>query len=99
VSEFNANDNIASPGSNTACLAGADGRAALLLVESLIHLLIARSIIRVEDALEIVSVAMDAQKELDADPRDPPAQLSAATLIEAIGASIAYDLPSSTIRD
>lgn len=40
----------------------ADGHAALLLVESLIHNLVARSVISVEDAVETVDVAYDVKE-------------------------------------
>lgn len=42
----------------------AQGEAALLLVESLIHTLIERSVISVDDAVEIVGVAVDAAEEV-----------------------------------
>ena len=43
------------------------GWAALLLVESLLHTLIDRSALKVEDALDIITVAIDANEELAAD--------------------------------
>jgi hypothetical protein len=45
----------------------AHGQAALLLVESLIHELVARSVISVDNAANIVTVAMDAKIEIAAD--------------------------------
>lgn len=47
--------------------ADAHGQAAILLVESLIHGLIARSVITVEDAIEVVTVAIDVKMEIGAD--------------------------------
>ena len=38
--------------------------AALLLIESLIHGLIARSILTVKDAIEIIDIAADAEREM-----------------------------------
>ncbi len=40
------------------------GQAAILLVESLIHALVARSVISMEDAIEVVTVALDAKIEI-----------------------------------
>jgi hypothetical protein len=45
----------------------AHGQAAMLLVESLIHSLVARAVITVGDAIEIVTVAMDAKVEIAVD--------------------------------
>lgn len=45
----------------------AHGQAAMLLVESLVHGLIARSVIRVEDAIDVVTVAIDVKMEIAAD--------------------------------
>ncbi|QNM82797.1 hypothetical protein H8M03_12570 [Sphingomonas sabuli] len=44
-----------------------EGRAALLLVESLIHELIARSVLTLPTVLEILDVAIDAGAEMAAD--------------------------------
>ena len=48
----------------------AHGQAAILLVESLIHTLIAQSIIQIEEAIEAVTVAMDVKMEISADLGD-----------------------------
>lgn len=50
----------------------AQGAAALLLVESLIHGLIARSILSVQDAVDILDIAADIERELDATGLGPP---------------------------
>ncbi len=43
------------------------GHAAILLVESLIHALVARSVISRGDAVNLISIAMDAKIEISAD--------------------------------
>jgi hypothetical protein len=48
----------------------AHGQAAMLLIESLIHGLIARSVIQVEDAIDVVTVAIDVKMEIAADRGD-----------------------------
>lgn len=48
----------------------AHGQAAMLLVESLIHNLIERSVLNVAQAIEIVSIAMDVKTEVAADLGD-----------------------------
>lgn len=40
------------------------GQAALLLIESLIHSLIARAALTVEEAIETIEVAADAEREI-----------------------------------
>lgn len=70
------------------------GEAALLLVESLIHALIARSLLSVADAIEVVETAAEVV-EAQADDRDE-AQFSSIKrleLIRAISRSLSYDLP------
>lgn len=48
------------------------GAAALLLVESLIHGMIARSILSLPEAIEIVDVAVEVERELDSSGLGPP---------------------------
>lgn len=50
----------------------AHGQAAMLLIESLIHGLIARSMISVGDALDIVDVAAEVKSEIAVDLGDSP---------------------------
>ncbi|MFN3538379.1 MAG: hypothetical protein ACK4Y4_13125 [Brevundimonas sp.] len=72
----------------------AHGHAALLLVESLIHGLIARKVITVRDAVECVEVAAEAETEIQAERHAAPAsQRQSAAILGAIGASLSYDLP------
>jgi hypothetical protein len=53
----------------------AHGQAAMLLVESLLHGLIARSVIGVADAIEVVAVAAEVKEEIAADLGDSPATM------------------------
>lgn len=67
----------------------AHGKAAMLLVESLIHGLIARQVITVANAVEIVEVAGDVASDVDDAPAThmrPPA------LLDAISDSLRRDL-------
>lgn len=85
------NDNNAANG----LLRHADshGQAALLLVESLIHSLIARSVISVEDAVEIVAVAEEVAADMEGDTgRLPTAPRNAQTILKAVGQSLSHDL-------
>ena len=42
----------------------ANGKAAILLVESLIHVLVARAVISLEDAVDVVQDAIDVRSEM-----------------------------------
>lgn len=67
----------------------AHGQAALLLVESLIHDLIGRAVITVEEAIEIVEVAAEVKAEVAAELGDSPAtMLHSLALLESIGRSL-----------
>lgn len=71
----------------------AHGQAAMLLVESLIHGLIARSVLSVADAIEIVAVAADVKQDIAADLGDSPATLQKSiSLLNAISLSLSSDL-------
>lgn len=71
----------------------AHGQAALLLAESMLHGLIARSVIRVEDAIEIVTVAAEVKQEVAqlSDESDRKAEKSQ-QLLNAIRDSLGSDL-------
>lgn len=70
------------------------GRAALLLVESLIHGLIARSALTVEQAVEIVQTAAEVKQDTADDVGDTPATLRESLfLLDSISASLKHDLP------
>jgi hypothetical protein len=68
------------------------GQAAMLLLESLIHGLIARSVITVENAIEIVDVAAEVKKEVAEELGDSPATMEASlAFLGAIRASLSND--------
>jgi len=83
------------PESNSpAPLPDAHGQAALLLIESLIHTLIARSVITVPDAIEVVEVASEVRRDIGADRAEMDAALARSiTLLENISQSLRLDLP------
>ncbi|MFC3711673.1 hypothetical protein ACFOMD_03770 [Sphingoaurantiacus capsulatus] len=71
----------------------AHGQAALFLVESLIHGLVARSVLSVADALEIVDIASEVKEEIGPELGDTPAELAKSlALLAAIERSLAIDL-------
>lgn len=49
-----------------------EGAAALLLAESLIHALVKRSILSVAEAIEVIEIAAEVERELDATGLGPP---------------------------
>lgn len=65
------------------------GHAALMLVESLLHNLIERSIINVDDALDVVATAIDATDAIADDfPARPPELERSISLLSAISQSL-----------
>lgn len=80
------------PDPNAQPTTDAHGEAAMLLVESLIHGLVARSVLSVDEAIALVTVAVDARAEIVADRGEADAaQDRALALLSGIGASLAYD--------
>jgi len=74
----------------------AHGQAAMLLVESLLHGLVARSLISVGDAVEIVAIAADVKEEIVLELGDSPATMQKSlTLLQSIRASLTTDLRES----
>ena len=72
----------------------AHGQAAMLLVESLIHGLVARSVISTEEAIEIVDTAAEVKVEVAADLGDSPETMRGSlALLEAISRSLNGDSP------
>lgn len=72
----------------------AHGQAAMLLVESLIHGLIARKVLSVADAVEIVDVAIEVKSEIGPELGDTPATLQKSiNMLQAINASLRPDIP------
>ncbi len=75
----------------------AHGRAALLLVESLIHGLGARSALSATEAVEIMEIALEAQDATTLDSSNPtPSMRKASVLISALVRSLSTDLPQET---
>lgn len=71
----------------------AQGQAAILLVESLIHALIDRSVITVETAVEVIDAALEVSEEIDEQPADQKLRQGASTLLKAMSRSFRTDLP------
>lgn len=72
----------------------AHGQAAMLLVESLLHSLVAQSVISVGDALEIVDTAAEVKEGVAEEMGDSPANMQKSlSLLAAIHASLLNDLP------
>lgn len=87
------NDN--SEAGRPAVVAVVDGQAeaALLLVESLLHGLIERSVISVGDAMDITETAAAAKTEIAADRGDGPARIRGTlTILGSINTSLRSDL-------
>lgn len=82
-------------GRNASDQSDAHGHAALMLLESLIHTLVERSILKLDDALEAVSTAIDAAEEManDRAVRSPALDRSVA-LLNAISSSLALEAKS-----
>jgi len=72
----------------------AHGQAAMLLVESLIHGLIERSVISVPEAIEIVEVAAEVKTEVAAELGDSPATMRhSLDLLASLKLSLEGDVP------
>ncbi|WP_380872353.1 hypothetical protein [Sphingomonas sp. DBB INV C78] len=90
------NDNEAARPRENRAEPDAHGQAAMLLVESLIHGLLARSIISVADAVEIVDIAAEVKAEIAADLGDSPSTMRRSlAMLDAVSASLKLDLPRS----
>lgn len=71
----------------------ASGHTAMLLVESLIHGLIERSVITVEDAVDVVDTAADVNEDMAAEAHITAfAALRARNLLAGIAQSLTIDL-------
>ncbi len=67
----------------------------MLLVESLIHGLVERSILSPQEAIEIVDVAADVKVEIaDEIGGSQETMLKSLALLQAISVSLSHDLPS-----
>ena len=90
---MNVNDNHYPPARAPYPAPDPHGQAALLLVESLIHGLIAREILTVADAVEIIEVAAVVKEEIGLEMGDTPATMTQSLdLLQAIRQSIARDV-------
>lgn len=69
------------------------GLAAMLLVESLIHCLTARSLITVPEAIEVVSIAAEVEEELCSDmPQADEVMRVSKALLESVRESLSTEL-------
>lgn len=90
------NDNNMARAAATRTEPDAHGQAAMLLVESLIHSLVARSVISVTDAVEIVETAAEVELEFAAEHGDAPAAMQKSlAMLKAISTSLKTDLPET----
>lgn len=72
----------------------AHGQAALFLLESLLHGLVARKVLAVADAVEIVTIAAEVKEAVAVDLGESEATLEKSlSLLGAIHASLRQDLP------
>lgn len=72
----------------------AHGQAAMLLVESLIHGLIARAVISTEEAVEIVDVAAEVKAEVAAELGNSPTTMQhSLALLKSLSRSLKGDAP------
>lgn len=91
-----ANDNDGSRPTTPPEIPDAYGQAAMLLVESLIHALIGRSVIGVQEAIELVTIAIDAKMEIASDRgENDDAADRALALLTAIRHSLSHDSAAS----
>jgi hypothetical protein len=90
------NDNHAAPPASFPILSDAHGHAALLLVESLIHDLVERSVLTVEQSIGIIETAIDVQVDVarDADGAGAPMWHAHALLVR-IADSLRHDVNRS----
>lgn len=92
------NDNGEAHCSDARPVVDGQARAAILLVESLIHGLIERNLISVSDALDIIETAAAANAEINADNGPHPARLrDATTVLGSISSSLQCDINARDI--
>lgn len=79
--------------------AAAYGQTALLLIESLIHSLIAHSVISVAEAIDVVETAAEVKEDIAIEQGDSPVTLQKSLIIlKAISTSLSLDLPPKNAR-
>lgn len=72
------------------------GRTAIILVETILHGLVARSVLTIPDAVELVRAASDVHRELAAEEGDDPERSKRIeVLLDQIASSLESDLISS----
>ena len=93
MAEHTSNENDAAPVGGGWPQPDPHGQAAMLLVESLIHGLVARSTITTAEAIEIVRVAAEVKEEVADEMGDSKTTLvRSLTLLDAIRGSLENDL-------
>lgn len=93
------NDNDAVRASDTGTSPDPDGQAAMLLVETLIHGLIERSVITVADAVGFAESAADVREEIGHERNETPdAMLPSLTILRAIASSLRFDLNGQPLK-
>ena len=93
MTEQTSNDNHAAHGRVRWPEPDAHGQAAMLLVESLVHGLIARGVMTARDAVEIVDVAAEVKDDIGEELGDTPATKNRSlALLGAIRLSLTNDL-------
>jgi hypothetical protein len=75
------------------------GQPAMLLIESLIHGLIARSLLSVQDAIEIIDGAADVREEIGLDRDEAPAELAKSlAILRSVSKSLAPDIEGRPVQ-
>jgi len=93
MAEHTSNDNDVKPEAGSGG-PDAHGHAAMLLVESLLHGLVARSLISIDDAIEIVEIAFDVKEEIAFELGDSVATMhKSLMLLKSIHSSLLIDRP------
>ena len=71
------------------------GQAAMLLVESLLHGLIASKVLTIADAVKVVEIATEVKEEIAEEMGDTKAAMEKSlALLGAIHVSLSHDLPT-----
>ncbi|TRW14239.1 hypothetical protein [Glacieibacterium frigidum] len=87
------NDNGTPRAANDAREPDAYGQAALFLVESVLHGLIERSVFSIEEAIQLVDIAVEVKSDLAGDLGDSPETLAKSlALLSSISSSLRNDL-------
>ena len=93
------NDNAGPPDSGLLSGPDAHGQAAMLLVESVIHGLIAKSVFSTREAIDIVGTAIDVKEEVADELGDSAATMQKSlAILAAIRTSLKHDEPEIAER-